>query len=200
MSFSKKYLEIVYYFWAKIYDRIIDSLFKFNREKVIKELKILKNDKILEVGVGTGLNLPFYPKNCEVTGIDFSKAMLEKARNKNYKAKLRLVDARKLPFPDNYFDKAVTTYVLRVSPEPKKILKEVSRVVKNNGLFVILDQFKGKNRLILSIIQPFKLLLGWGKDYNIKKLIFDTSWQIVSNKKFGIMNNTRLIVLKNKKL
>ena len=65
----QKYLQVCYFFWARIYDSVLDKLFKFDRKKVIRALNAKPNHKILEVGIGTGLNLPYYPK-CTVYGID----------------------------------------------------------------------------------------------------------------------------------
>ncbi|RMD58239.1 methyltransferase domain-containing protein, partial [Candidatus Woesearchaeota archaeon] len=102
-------------------DSAIDKAFNFDRKKVIEALEIKPKDKILEIGVGTGLNLPHYPQNCTVYGIDFSKSMLERAREKKAKAKIKLLkaDARSLEFQNSFFDKAIMTYTLRVSPQPK---------------------------------------------------------------------------------
>lgn len=196
-----KYLKVVYSLWAKCYDTFVDPLFKFDRKSVIKQLRSKKNDHILELGVGTGLNLPFYPAFCRITGVDFSSAMLKKAKQKRTLAKLSLLvaDARSLPFAANSFDKAITTYVLRVSPDPKKILREVSRVVKKGGLFIIVDQFKGENKFLLAVFQPFKLLLGWGREYVLDELLKGSAWGVITNNQFGVMKNTRLVVLKNEK-
>ncbi len=200
MTFADSYLKAIYHFWARVYDWV-DQRYAFDRTSVIAELKIKKDDKILEVGVGTGLNLAHYPPGCHVMGVDFSKAMLDKARQKNARADvaLRLADARDLPFKNDSFDAALTTYVLRVSPEPRRIMHEVSRVVKPGGRFVVLDQFKGKNRISPTIMQPIKILLGSGKDYDIHDLIIGTSWRVVSNARMGIRDNTRLVVLENRK-
>lgn len=201
MKISSRYIRAVYSFWAHIYDSIIDPLFRFDRRKAIHALNIKKGDHVLEVGVGTGLNLPHYPALCHVMGIDFSSAMLKKSKSKKSKARveLREGDARELPFGKNTFDKALTTYVLRVSPEPHKIMRDVSRVVKKGGMFVVVDQFKGKNNLLLTLAQPFKLLLGWGKEHDINDLIKGTPWVIQSSKRMGLMPSTRLVVLKNMK-
>lgn len=188
------YLKILYTLWASLYDRYIDPLFRFDRYAAINALHAKPQEKILEIGIGTGLNISHYPP-CKLTGIDFSKAMLNKAKQKHTNVILRLADARKLPFKNNNFDKAITTYVLRVSPEPKKIISEVARVIKKGGLFVIVDQFQGKNKLLLSLLQPFKLLLGWGKEYELNDLLTD-DLTILTNKRFGAMSNTRLVVLK----
>ena len=69
MSYVKK----LYSFWSIIYDPILDKIFKFDRKIVIEELKLFPPDEIIEVGVGTGLNLPYYPSYVYVTGIDFSE-------------------------------------------------------------------------------------------------------------------------------
>jgi len=201
MSWKKRYLQIIYSFWSIIYDSLIDWLFSFNRKKPIHQLQIKKGDKILEIGVGTGLNLPLYPKSCKVLGIDFSKSMLNKAKKKNSKAdvSLSIMDARQLSCKTNSFDKAFMTYVLRVSPEPKKIMQELQRVIKPRGTCVIIDQFKEGNLLLLSIMQPFKLLLGWGKEPDINKIIKGTSWQIKKTKQMGKMIGTKMIILKNTK-
>lgn len=197
---NTRYLKFVYGLWANVYDEFIDPLFAFNRKKVINTLNIKKHEKILEVGVGTGLNLTHYPNTCTVIGIDISPVMIKKAKRKKYQAKviLKLADARKLPYRKEFFDKALATYVLRVSPNPKIIMDELHRVVKPEGKLVILDQFKGKNKLLLTILQPLKLILGWGKEYNPRDLITGTGWKMVSNRSIGRMSNTRLLVLRNK--
>ncbi|MBT3407952.1 methyltransferase domain-containing protein [Candidatus Woesearchaeota archaeon] len=196
----KNYILFIYKIWAKVYDNYIDKLFSFNRKKVIEFADIKKGQKVLEVGVGTGLNLPYY-SNCTVYGIDFSKEMLNKAKLKKSNAKiiLKKMDANSMDFKENSFDRAITTYVLRVSPNPKKILKELSRVCKPNSKLIVLDQFLIKNNLFLYLFQPIKILLGWGKEYYIKELIKNSNWKIIKIIPFGKMKNTKLIILKNDK-
>jgi len=201
----KNYLKCIYSIWSKLYDKILNRIFFFDRSKVIKALSPKKGERILEVGVGTGLNLQHYPAGISVTGIDFSKAMLAQASKKvkgsKAKIKLETQDAAKLRFKPNSFDKAFTTYVLRVSPAPKKVLLEAARVTKPGAMFVILDQFKekGTSRIISAILAPFKLLLGWGRDLDLAELIRGTDWKIHSRKQFGKMKGTKIVVLKNTK-
>ena len=109
------------------------------------------------------------------------------------------MDANSMDFKENSFDRAITTYVLRVSPNPKKILKELSRVCKPNSKLIVLDQFLIKNNLFLYLFQPIKILLGWGKEYYIKELIKNSNWKIIKIIPFGKMKNTKLIILKNDK-
>ena len=200
-QFLSGYLKFTYWWWAKVYDLLIDPIFSFRRRQAISQLKIKQSDTIIELGVGTGLNLPHYPQGCKVVGIDMSKAMLKYAITKtsNAQVTLHIADARALPWADNSFEKGLATYVLRVSPQPKKILQELSRVVRRDGIAVVVDQFQGRHTFLLSLIEPVKILLGWGKEYELRNLLSQTPWHIVKNKRWGRMGSTRLVVLKNKK-
>src|SRR5258708_13194752 len=90
--------------------------------------------QILEVGVGTGLSLPFFRKDARVTGIDVSTAMLDKARRRVARRKLSQVealvemDAEKLSFPDDSFDSVIALYLPSVVPNPAKFAAPMSRV------------------------------------------------------------------------
>jgi len=107
--------------------------------------------KVLEAGVGTGRNLKYYPAGCSVTGIDNSKGMLEKAREKSegmQNITLLLMDAEHLEFPDNSFDYVVTTFVLCTIPYPVQALKEMRRVLKPSGELISLEHMQSSNPLI----------------------------------------------------
>jgi ubiquinone/menaquinone biosynthesis C-methylase UbiE len=101
----------------------------------------------LEVGIGTGLNLPLYPGEVNLTGIDFSSAMLDIARRRAQRvgrdADLREADALELPFPDASFDTVVATYVLCAVPDERRALKEMNRVLRPGGLLLLADHIAG---------------------------------------------------------
>ncbi len=198
----KKYLQIIYAFWSEFYDSFVDVRYKFDRNEVIQKLKIKNGEKVLEVGVGTGLNLPLYPKYCEVFGIDFSNSMLYKAKQKKSNAKITLeeMDATNIKYPDNYFDKILMTYVLRVTPQPILVLKEIIRVLKPKGKIVVVDQFKTRPSFFAKILQPIRVLLGSGKDYFLAELIKDLPLIIKNKKIIGIRKGTYLFVLECRKL
>lgn len=102
------------------------------RERLISQAR----GRVLELGVGTGLNLPIYRDVEEVLGVDISRKMLEKAGRKSTKVPVRLImaDAGSLPFPDRSFDTVVSTFFLCVVPEREKVIREIKRVLKSNGL------------------------------------------------------------------
>lgn len=99
--------------------------------------------RVLEVGVGTGKNLPYYPADVEVTAIDLSPKMLERAKIKAERegitANLIEADVQTLPFPDNSFDTAVATFLFCSVPDPILGLKELRRVLAPGGQLILLE-------------------------------------------------------------
>ena len=169
---------------AKFYD-ILDVpmellAFRKYREKVLQNL----NGKALEVGIGTGRNIEFYPDHVDITAIDFSPRMLEKARERaskyNKQVKLFEMDVQDLDFEDNVFDSAFSTCVFCSVPDPVKGLEEVSRVLKPGGKLILLEHVLSNYKLIrplMNIINPLTVRL-WGANinretiFNIKKAGF----------------------------
>jgi ubiquinone/menaquinone biosynthesis C-methylase UbiE len=102
--------------------------------------------RVLEVGVGTGKNMPFYPPNAAVTAVDISERMLQRAtkraRDLGLDVRLRQMDAQHLDFPDSSFDAAVTTFVFCSVPDPVKGLRELGRVVRPDGDVWLLEHVR----------------------------------------------------------
>jgi ubiquinone/menaquinone biosynthesis C-methylase UbiE len=122
--------------------------------------------KVLEVGVGTGTNLPYYPAGCEVTGIDFSPVMLAKAQQKVGLAKVPVtlleMDAENMAFPDNTFDTVVATCVFCSVPDPVKGLQEVRRVCRPDGKIILLEHVRSDSPIlgkIMDMLNPVSLYL-----------------------------------------
>ncbi len=126
--------------------RFYDMRFMKMDDRLHKEIWKHARGKVLEVGVGTGKNIPFYPKDVEVTAIDFSEKMLEKAVKKRdelgAKVDLRLMDAQKMDFPDQTFDTVITTCVFCTVPDPVAGLREIRRVCKPDGQVVMLEHVR----------------------------------------------------------
>ena len=129
------------------------------RTKVIRQA----TGKVLEIGVGTGNNLAFYPPGCEVTAIDLSPGMLEKAKGKvrDVKIPVKLIemDAQNLQFPDNTFDTVVATCVFCSIPDPIKGLKEIKRVCKRRGKVILLEHVRSDNPILGKIMDTLDPLI-----------------------------------------
>jgi phosphatidylethanolamine/phosphatidyl-N-methylethanolamine N-methyltransferase len=166
---QKEQIKKIYSKYSPVYDVIFAQVFSPRIRLGLKRIGIKKGDTILEVGVGTGLSLPFYPDNCNVVGIDITRKMLNRAYGKKVKLGLDHVslfemDAENIAFSDNSFDHAVVPFVISVVPDPEKMVSEVKRVTKRNGNIVIINHFCSSNFFLSKLetfLSPLSSKIGW---------------------------------------
>jgi phosphatidylethanolamine/phosphatidyl-N-methylethanolamine N-methyltransferase len=113
----------------------------------VKRLAVVPGDRVLEVGVGTGLSVPVYPGGAHVTGIDISEPMLERARARvealgRDDVLLQKMDARSMAYPDGHFDKLLAPYVISVVADPEVVLREMVRVCRPGGTIIVVNKFQ----------------------------------------------------------
>lgn len=121
----------------------------------------IREDKILEIGVGTGKNIPYYPAASNVTAVDLSPGMMAKAKLRaqqlGREVDFQIMDVESLKFPDNTFDAAFATFVFCSVPDPIQGMKELGRVVKPGGDIWLLDHVRINKPLIgplMDILNP----------------------------------------------
>src|SRR3954469_5034004 len=129
------FVEGVYDKIAKVYDVTFGPTLHPGRLQAIQRMDIQPGERVLEVGVGTGINLSLYPKNCSVTGIDFSSPMLEIARERAARKDVQNVrplqmEAGYLKFAANSSDIVYAPYLISVVPDPVKVAQEMRRVCR----------------------------------------------------------------------
>ncbi len=135
--------------WAPVYDLAFAAVMRAGRSAAAEAASRAAGSggRIVDIGVGTGLELPMFDPRTRVTGIDLSEPMLRGAQRRVARERLGhvdgllLMDATRLAFPDGAFDAAVVPYVLTVVPDPHGVLDEVRRVVRPGGEIVLVNHF-----------------------------------------------------------
>jgi phosphatidylethanolamine/phosphatidyl-N-methylethanolamine N-methyltransferase len=178
--------------WA--YDLVFGPALHPGRVNAIRRMGIKPGDRVLEVGVGTGINATLYPTDCSVTGIDLSSSMLEKARERVARKGVRNVrllqmDAANLKFADDTFDIVYAPYVISVVPDPVAVAREMRRVCRPGGRIVILNHFRSKNRLgawIERVISPLTVHIGFKSDLDLPAFLAQADLKPLSIEKVNV--------------
>jgi phosphatidylethanolamine/phosphatidyl-N-methylethanolamine N-methyltransferase len=173
-------VKAAYRRYATFYDAVFGPVLQPGRKAVLDALKLEPGDRVLEVGVGTGLSLTLYPRSVRITGIDVSGEMLAKARARvarrrldNVEALLEM-DAETMSFPDASFDKVVAMYVVSVVPRPAKLIEELHRVCRPDGEIFIVNHFQSENPIVASFERALAGLssqIGFHTDVDLKTLV-----------------------------
>ena len=175
--------------YSSFYDFTFGKLTQKFRSEAIDLLDINPGEKILDIGVGTGLSLPLYPPYCKVVGIDFSNRMLEKGKKKIKQYQLANVtlhqmDAASLDFETDSFDSVLAAHVMTTLPNPKQTMSEIIRVCKEDGKIVLVNHFSNGNRFLCWVEKNISSIckrIGFRTDLTLETLINGTS--VVLNKK-----------------
>jgi len=171
----------VYRVWAKFYDKVyVQLLARAQREAV--DAAVACGRDILEIGVGTGLTLPYFPADKRVVGVDLSEDMLQvasrKVRERGLCAVIGLcvMDACRLGFADEAFDAVTAQFVITLVPDPEQALDEMDRVLRPGGEIVISSRLvasEGPGAAFWSALAPLAKKVGWSTDFKVSRI---TDW------------------------
>lgn len=167
----------VYENMSAIYDIAFGPVLQPGRRRAVEVMGDTAGRRILEVGVGTGLNLSLYRPGSDVTGIDFSPQMLDRAEaraaREGLSPRLFEMDAADLRFTDGSFDVVYAPYLISVVPDPVKVLREMQRVCRPGGRMVILNHFRSPNRVVSQVeqwVSPMTIHIGFKADVDMERL------------------------------
>ncbi len=188
--------------YAPVYDAVFGPILHQGRKRIVQGMDCRPGERILEVGVGTGLSLPLYPPNVGVTGIDVSGEMLQRARERverrglpNVEA-IREMDALDMDFPDAAFDKTVVMYVVSCVADVRKLIDEIRRVTKPGGEIFIVNHFRSENGIARGIengLSPLARLLGFHTDLELAGFLDETGLQANDVKRVNLFGYWKLV-------
>jgi phosphatidylethanolamine/phosphatidyl-N-methylethanolamine N-methyltransferase len=190
-TIDNRLVQRVYSNLASVYDWAFGSILQAGRIAAIREMGIRPGDTVLEVGVGTGINAPLYPRDCIVTGIDLSRSMLEQAFARVSACGIRHVrllemDAANLQFPDESFDVTYASYLMSAVADPVAVTLEMRRVCRKNGRIVLLNHFRSENAMVARaerFLSPLTIHAGFRSDLDLRALLAQTRLEPISIEK-----------------
>lgn len=168
-AITNENVEAAYASWASKYDMVFTMVMKPGRLAAAEAVNRL-GGRVLDVGVGTGLELPMFSNNVKITGVDLSDPMLQIARKRVADLKLtnvedlRVMDAMNLEYADDSFDGAVAPYVITTVPDPVRTMDEMARVVRPGGEIIIVNHIgadSGPIAMIERFMEKRAEKLGW---------------------------------------
>lgn len=186
------------------YDRFFGPVFEQGRQAAIQKMDCQPGDRVLEVGVGTGLSLDHYGPEVEVVGIDVSPDMLEHARGRlseEQRSRITLaeMDAQAVEYPDNSFDKVVAMYVVSVAPDPEKVVEEMKRVCKPGGELFIVNHFsqKGPMAKLERLASPLSKLVGFRPSFPLDDFLAMADLEVIETQSVNAFGYWTLIHARN---
>ena len=197
----------IYDVHSMFYDATFGRLVKRRIERAINHMNIRPDDRVLDLGIGTGVSLNFYPNRGRIIGVDLSAGMLRKAREKVRErgldhAVVFQANALELPFGDDTFDHVFISHVISVVSDPYRLVQEAQRVAKPNARIVIVNHFQSTNRFIALLEKwacPLCTKLGWRSDLALQDLIHRTGVEIDYRFKLESIDLWETVVMTNNK-
>ena len=198
----------IYDVHSVFYDATFGRLVKRRIERAINHMNIQPDDRVLDLGIGTGVSLNFYPLDRgRIIGVDLSAGMLRKAREKvreqgRTNAVVFQANALELPFAANSFDHVFISHVISVVSDPYQLIREAQRVAKADARIVIVNHFQSTNRFIALFekwLCPLCTKLGWRSDLALQDLIRRTGVEIDYRYKLESIDLWETVVMTNNK-
>ena len=200
-------VEKVYRRYAPGYDFYFGAVLQPGRRAVVEGMRCRPGERILEVGVGTGLSLPLYPHSVRVVGIDVSQPMLARAHAQKVRrglehVELRCMDAERMSMDDDSFDKVVAMYVVSVAPNPRRLLEEMRRVCRPGGDLYIVNHFRHGNPVVGMLermVAPLSSLMGFRPDLSLKDFLERTGLEVAEKTPVNLLGYWTLLRCRNRK-
>lgn len=198
----------IYDIHSRFYDATFGRLVRRRIARAIEHMNIGGEETVLDLGIGTGVSLNYYPQDRgRIVGVDLSAGMLREARRKiaeqgRTNAQVFQANALELPFADDTFDHVFVSHVISVVSDPYQLVREAQRVAKPNARIVIVNHFQSPNRLIAMVekwLCPLCTKLGWRSDLALQDLIRETGVEIDYRYQVASIDLWETVVISNNK-
>lgn len=207
MSMQERTTRALYDIQSAFYDRTFGALVQRHIRRAISHMDIRDSDNVLDIGIGTGAALQYYPANGHIVGIDLSGGMLRECRKRMSDLQRNNVtivqgNALDLPFAENTFDQVFISHVISVVSDPFMLIREAQRVTKPNARIVIVNHFQSTNALVATVekwLCPLCNKLGWRSDLALSEVIRQTNVQIDYRYKLENIDLWETVVICNNK-
>lgn len=184
---------------APVYDLLFGVALAHGRRTAVAALDCCAGERVLEVGVGSGLALPLYPAGTLVTGVDVSREMLGRAARRRAAAQVSLaqMDALRLAFADGSFDKAAVLFTICGLPSPAAAMREVVRVCRPGATIVVVNRFRaqrGITRFFDAALAPIYRLLRYRADLDLTEFVSAAQLTVVRTHPANLFGYATVVV------
>jgi len=198
------YMEKLYSFYSPFYEYVFGKLLAPGRRQAFRYLDRRPHQKVLEIGIGPGSTLEFYPPHTKVVGIDISAPMIDQARKKAAQInggchfEFEVMDASQLSFPDNHFDAVLSAYVITTVQKPREVCREILRVVKPGGQIIVINHTRSTNGNLLGRIEdllaPVFVRIGFTTDLDVIRVMREVGITVQRAVGCNLLNTGRIIM------
>ncbi len=207
MKMRESSTQKIYDVHSSFYDATFGRLTRRRVSKAVSHLMAQDGQTVLDLGIGTGASVGYYPPGVNVIGVDLSGGMLRQCQDKINDRNLETIhlaqaDALHLPFDDDMFDHVLISHVISVVSDPVAVIREAQRVAKLNARIIVLNHFQSTNRMVALLerwANPICAKLGWRSDLALAELIRWTGMDVDYRFKLRSLDLWETVVVRNTK-
>jgi phosphatidylethanolamine/phosphatidyl-N-methylethanolamine N-methyltransferase len=204
---SNRWRRFTYTLWAPFYD-LIARVFNRKRARSLELLTLRAGERVLIVGAGTGLDLPFVNPEAQITAVDLTPAMIRRLETRSKKlgvqVQAKIMDAHALEFDAEGFDAVILHLIVAVVPDPFRCVQEAARVLRRGGRLVILDKFVPDTRqpsIWQRLVGPLASVLGTEVSRKLGPILEQVpSLQVVHDESAGLSGYFRIVLLQKRQV